>query len=61
LELLGKLLTEENRLAVAAKLEWLQYVRQEFEALANGRVSNEPARARRQALPEPATRARRAA
>jgi DNA-binding PadR family transcriptional regulator len=61
LELLGKLLTEENRLAMAAKLEWLQYVREEFEALANGRVSDEPARARRQALPERATRARRAA
>ncbi|MFI4992810.1 MAG: PadR family transcriptional regulator [Solirubrobacterales bacterium] len=54
-ELTGRLMSEENRLAVAAKLQWLQYVREELEALA------EPVRARPQALPERATRARRAA
>jgi DNA-binding PadR family transcriptional regulator len=54
-ELAGRLLSEENRLAVAAKLQWLQYVREELEAL------TEPVRASPQALPERATRARRAA
>jgi DNA-binding PadR family transcriptional regulator len=51
-ELADRLMSEENRLAVAAKRQWLQYVR---EAL------TEPVRARPQALPERATRARRAA
>jgi DNA-binding PadR family transcriptional regulator len=60
-ELAGQLMSEENRLAVAAKLEWLQYVREEFEALASGRASDEPARARRQAQLRGAARARRAA
>jgi DNA-binding PadR family transcriptional regulator len=60
-ELAGRLMSEENRLAVAAKLEWLQYVREEFEALVNGRASDEPARARRQAQLRGAARVRRAA
>jgi DNA-binding PadR family transcriptional regulator len=60
-ELAGWLPSKENRLVVAAKLEWLQYVREEFEALANGGASDEPARARRQAPLRGAVRVRRAA
>jgi DNA-binding PadR family transcriptional regulator len=60
-ELAGRLMSEENRLAVAAKLEWLQHAREELEALTNGRASDEPARARRQAPLRGAVRVRRAA
>jgi DNA-binding PadR family transcriptional regulator len=56
-----RLLSEENRLAVKAKLAWIQYVREDLEALTNGRASDEPARARRQAPLRPAVRVRRAA
>jgi DNA-binding PadR family transcriptional regulator len=56
-----RLLSEENRLAVEAKLAWIQYVREDLEALTNGRASDEPARARRQAPLRPAVRVRRAA
>jgi DNA-binding PadR family transcriptional regulator len=56
-----RLLSEENRLAVEAKLAWIQYVRRELKALTNGRASDEPARARRQAPLRGAVRARRAA
>jgi hypothetical protein len=57
-ELTYRILSEENRLAVSAKLEWLQYVRAELMALTNGQAGDEPARARRQALLRPALRAR---
>ncbi len=60
-ELAERLLCEENRLAIGAKLSWVQYVRRELKALANGRASDEPARARRQASLRGAARARRAA
>ncbi len=60
-ELAGRLLCEESRLAVGAKLSWVQYVRREVNALANGQARDAPAQARRQALPERATRTRRAA
>ncbi len=43
-EFARRLLSEENRLAVAAKLEWLKYVREELEAVANGRAGDERAR-----------------
>jgi DNA-binding PadR family transcriptional regulator len=56
-----RVLSEENRLAVGAKLSWVQYMRRELTALTDGRAGDKPARARRQALPERATRARRAA
>jgi DNA-binding PadR family transcriptional regulator len=36
-ELLGRLIDEENRLAVGAKLEWVEYARQELKKL-SGRV-----------------------
>ncbi|HEV2944224.1 MAG TPA: PadR family transcriptional regulator [Solirubrobacteraceae bacterium] len=60
-ELTGRLLSEENRLAMAAKRQWLQYVREELEALANGRAGDEPARARLKAPLRGAARVRRAA
>ncbi|HVA20141.1 MAG TPA: helix-turn-helix transcriptional regulator [Solirubrobacteraceae bacterium] len=60
-EVTERLMSEENRLAVAAKRQWLQYAREELEALANGQARDAPAQARRQALPERATRTRRAA
>jgi DNA-binding PadR family transcriptional regulator len=60
-ELAGRLLYKDNRLAVAAKIEWLQYAREELEALANGQAGDEPAQARRQAPLRGAARARRAA
>jgi DNA-binding PadR family transcriptional regulator len=58
IRLVARLAREETQLRVAAKLAWVQYVRQEFM-----RLAEEPVRApaRRQALPERATRARRAA
>ncbi len=57
-ELAGRLLSKENRLAVAAKRQWLQYTRRELE---KGQAGDEPARARRQAPLRGAVRARRAA
>jgi DNA-binding PadR family transcriptional regulator len=54
-ELAERLLCEENRLAVGAKLSWVQYVRRELKGL------TEPVRARRQAQLRGAARARRAA
>jgi DNA-binding PadR family transcriptional regulator len=60
-ELIERLISEENRLAVAAMRQWLQYVREELEALANPQAGDEPARARRQIPLRGAARARRAA
>jgi len=54
-ELAERLLSEESRLAVGAKLSWVQYVQRELKAL------TEPVRARRQAPLRGAARARRAA
>jgi DNA-binding PadR family transcriptional regulator len=58
IRLVARLTREETQLRVAAKLAWVQYVRQEFM-----RLAEEPVRvpARRQALSGRATRARRAA
>ncbi|HEY8304414.1 MAG TPA: PadR family transcriptional regulator [Solirubrobacteraceae bacterium] len=58
IRLVARLAREETQLRVAAKLAWVQYVRDEFI-----RLAQEPVRApaRRQALPQRATRARRAA
>ncbi len=58
IRLVARLAREETQLRVSAKLAWVQYVRQEFMRLAEKPVR---ARARRQALPQRATRARRAA
>jgi DNA-binding PadR family transcriptional regulator len=59
IRLVARLAREETQLRVSAKLAWVQYVRQEFMRLAQEPVVRAPAR--RQALPERATRARRAA
>ncbi len=61
-DLIARLLSEENRLAVAAKLSWVQYARQELEAIANAQAPprcRTGARARRQAPQEIVTSARR--
>jgi hypothetical protein len=34
--LLARLVSEENRLSVGAKLSWVEYARQQFKALASG-------------------------
>jgi len=57
-ELAGRLLSKENRLAVAAKRQWLQYAHRELE---KGQASDEPARARLKAPLRGATRVRSAA
>ena len=59
IRLVARLAREETQLRVAAKLAWVQYVRDEFTRLAQEPPVRAPAR--RQALPERATRARRAA
>jgi DNA-binding PadR family transcriptional regulator len=58
-----RLLSEENRLAVAAKLSWVQYAREELQAIANDQELQRcpaGARTRRQTPQELATGARRA-
>jgi DNA-binding PadR family transcriptional regulator len=59
IRLVARLAREETQLRVSAKLAWVQYVRDEFTRLAQEPVVRAPAR--RQALPQRATRARRAA
>jgi DNA-binding PadR family transcriptional regulator len=58
IRLVARLAREETQLRVTAKLAWVQYVRDEFTRLVEKPVR---APARRQALPQRATRARRAA
>jgi DNA-binding PadR family transcriptional regulator len=39
-QLLGRLVSEENRLSVGAKLSWVQYAREQFKALVSSRAKH---------------------